>query len=194
MLSVVDQGPDVCCWPSVHHRHKPYMQSLQPLIFPAGATHHASFLASVVMQVHRCPELLLALVLREQVAQYAGYLVELAMQDYGMLTYCYSMVAAGAVLAANRALGRSPAFPRALLRHAGYTEAAATPCAVALAELHRRAPGASLRTVFKKYSHASYGKVRGSLQNPEDHAGLLMFIVSRRGLWQAEPAVATVCS
>ena len=47
---------------------------------------------------------------------------------------------------------RSEAFPYALQRHSGYTEAAVRECAVALANLHRKAPNNSLTAVFKKYS------------------------------------------
>jgi cyclin B len=95
-----------------------------------------------------------------QVAHYAGYLVELAMLDYSMLKYCYSMVAAAAVLAANKGLGAAPAFPHALLRHSGYTEATLLPAAITLAGLHAKAPEASLKTVYKKHSHTSHGKAR----------------------------------
>jgi hypothetical protein len=75
-----------------------------------------------------------------QVAAYATYLVELAMLDYGMLKYSYSMLAAAAVFTANKALARSPEFPHSLKRHAGFTEDGVLPCAIALGELHRSAP------------------------------------------------------
>ena len=104
--------------------------------------------------------------LHAQVAFYAGYLVELAMLDYSMLKYCYSMIAAAAVLAANRALNRAPAFPHALLRHSGYTEAAVLPAAITLAGLHSKAAEASLKTVYKKYGHSSHGKARGGWSLP----------------------------
>jgi hypothetical protein len=40
------------------------------------------------------------------VVHYASYLVELALPDYSMLKYPYSMLAASSVYAANLALGR----------------------------------------------------------------------------------------
>ncbi|CAL8460573.1 g102 [Coccomyxa elongata] len=93
------------------------------------------------------------------VVAYATYLVELAMLDYSMLKYSYSMLAAAAVFTANKALSRSPHLSHSLKRHAGFTEDGLLPCAVALADLHRSAPAASLRTVYKKYSHTQYGRV-----------------------------------
>lgn len=75
-----------------------------------------------------------------QVVAYATYLVELAMLDYAMLKYSYSMLAAAAVFTANKALSRSPHLSHSLKRHAGFTEDGLLPCAVALAELHRSAP------------------------------------------------------
>lgn len=41
-----------------------------------------------------------------EVTNYASYLVELSLPDYGMLKYPYSMISAAAVYAANTALGR----------------------------------------------------------------------------------------
>lgn len=120
-----------------------------------------------------------------EVLNYASYLVELALPDYGMLKYPYSMLAAAAVYAANLTLGRwvhicafgrgprallsfpaccvcpipppvptpatPPPWPRrtpysnTLQRHAGYSEEAIRDCAVALANLHRKAPNNSLQ-------------------------------------------------
>lgn len=54
---------------------------------------------------------------------YAAYLVELALPDYGMLKYSYSMLAAAAVFCAGRALGASPPWSHALQRHTGFSEA-----------------------------------------------------------------------
>ena len=60
---------------------------------------------------------------RRQVHAYAAYLVELALPDYGMLKYSYSMLAAAAVFCAARALGASQPWSHALQRHTGFSEA-----------------------------------------------------------------------
>ena len=73
-----------------------------------------------------------------QAQAYATYLVELAMLDYSMLCYTYSMVAAGAVVAANRLLGRADDCPHALQKHCGYTRDELLPCARDLAQLHSK--------------------------------------------------------
>ena len=73
-----------------------------------------------------------------QAQAYATYLVELAMLDYSMLCYTYSMVAAGAVVAANRLLGREDDCPAALQKHCGYARDELLPCARDLAQLHSK--------------------------------------------------------
>ncbi len=84
-----------------------------------------------------------------QVVAYSTYLVELAMLDYAMLKYSYSMLAAAAVFTANKALSRSPHMSHSLKRHAGFTEEGILPCAVALADLHRGAPAGNLLMAHK---------------------------------------------
>ena len=73
-----------------------------------------------------------------QAAAYATYLVELAMLDYSMLGHTYSMVAAGAVVCANRLLGREDDCPHALQKHCGYNADQLLPCARELAHLHSK--------------------------------------------------------
>ena len=74
----------------------------------------------------------------QQGQAYATYLVELAMLDYSMLGHTYSMVAAAAVICANRLLGREDDCPCALQKHCGYTRDQLLPCARDLALLHSR--------------------------------------------------------
>ena len=73
-----------------------------------------------------------------QAQAYATYLVELAMLDYSMLGHTYSMVAAAAVVCANRLLGREDDCPHALQKHCGYTREELLPCARDLAQLHSK--------------------------------------------------------
>lgn len=81
-----------------------------------------------------------------QVVAYSTYLIELAMLDYSMLKYSYSMLAAASVFTANTALARSPEFPHSLKRHAGFTEEGVLPCAIALGELFRSAPSGGYKS------------------------------------------------
>lgn len=90
---------------------------------------------------------------------YAAYLVELALPDYGMLKYSYSMLAAAAVFCAAVATGRKQPWGRALQRHSGFSEALMRPCAAALAALHTKAPAATLVAVYKKYCAAKFHAV-----------------------------------
>jgi hypothetical protein len=91
-----------------------------------------------------------------QVQAYASYLVELALPDYAMLKYSYSMLAAAAVFCASRTLGRRQAWGHALQRHTGFSEALVRPCAAALAALHAKAAGATLVAVYKKYCTSKF--------------------------------------
>jgi G2/mitotic-specific cyclin-B, other len=87
---------------------------------------------------------------------YANYLVELALPEYSVLKYPYSMIAAAAVQVAGTAFGRADPFPYAAQRHSGYTEGAIAECAKWMAGLARKASGASLTAVYKKYSSDKY--------------------------------------
>ncbi|KAK9843225.1 hypothetical protein WJX74_008887 [Apatococcus lobatus] len=98
--------------------------------------------------------------------QYATYLTELAMLDYGMLQCPYSLVSAAAVYVAWQTLGRTTRFPRALHRHAGYPEAQVKECASKLVVLQRKANATSLVAVFKKHSHIRYGNVARVVEVP----------------------------
>ncbi|KAK9832854.1 hypothetical protein WJX81_008037 [Elliptochloris bilobata] len=94
-----------------------------------------------------------------EVQAYAAYLVELALPDYSMLKYSYSMLAAAAVFCAGRALGLSQPWSHALQRHTGFSEALVRPCAAALAALHGKAPSATLVAVYKKYCATKFHAV-----------------------------------
>lgn len=86
-------------------------------------------------------------------ANYAQYLVELALPEYGALKYSASLLAAAAVYATNAATNRPSLFPHALAKHSSYGEEHVRACAMDLARLHRKAPNASLHAVHKKWSH-----------------------------------------
>ena len=83
-----------------------------------------------------------------------------------MLKYSYSLIAAGAVFVACKAFGQATAYPYALQRHSGFSEAAVRPCACALTKMHEKAGTASLVAVYKKYSNAKFGEVARSVACP----------------------------
>ena len=95
-------------------------------------------------------------------AAFAHYNLELALPEYGMLKYKGSLLAAAALYNAIRAQkATSPGgyWTHALARHSRYTEPELLPAAHALARLHRKAGGASLTAVHKKYSNAKFHEV-----------------------------------
>ena len=110
-----------------------------------------------------------------EVVAYATYLMELALPDYGMLRFPYSKIAAAAVAAACQIHGVNP-MPRALLKHAGYSEASLRECVVELDVLYRKAPNASLTAVYKKYSSEKNHNVanRGSPCSDGDAQAMMM--------------------
>jgi G2/mitotic-specific cyclin-B, other len=94
-----------------------------------------------------------------QVEWLSHYLAELALVDYSMLKYSYSLTSAAAIYVAMKTLNRIEPYPKALARHSHYSEEAVKPCAVALVELMVKAPTATLLAVHKKYSNQKYGEV-----------------------------------
>ena len=97
-------------------------------------------------------------------AHLAQYYVELALPEYGCLRYKGSELAAAAMYCAIRSVrgaapGTAECWTFALERHSRYSEEALLPCAHALARLQRKASGASLTAVFKKYSNAKFHEV-----------------------------------
>ena len=86
----------------------------------------------------------------------ASYLVELTLQEYDMLKYLPSTIAASAVFLALKTLGKEP-WTSDLAQHAGYSEAALMPCVREINRLHKAAGGAKLQAVRKKYSQEKHG-------------------------------------
>jgi G2/mitotic-specific cyclin-B, other len=101
-----------------------------------------------------------------KLCNYATYLVELALVEYGMLKYSYSLIAASAVFVACKAVGKVPAYSYPLQKHSGFSEAAVRPCACAMTRLHEKAGIASLVAVYKKYSNTKFNEVAKSVEVP----------------------------
>ena len=89
----------------------------------------------------------------------ASYLVELTLQEYDMLKYLPSTIAASAVFLALKTLGKEP-WTSDLAQHAGYSEAALMPCVREINRLHKAAGGAKLQAVRKKSRRRSTAPFR----------------------------------
>jgi len=90
----------------------------------------------------------------------ANYLVELTLQDYKMLKYLPSTIAAAATYLALKTMGQQPWTPE-LLQHACYAEAAILPCVRDMNTLHKNAATNNLQAVRKKYAQEKHGSVSG---------------------------------
>ena len=87
----------------------------------------------------------------------ASYVAERMLQEYAMLKYLPSMVAACAVYIARKNLGRN-AWSPTLLHYAQYTEASLRVCLEEMSTIIHSTKG-SLQAVKKKYSSEKYGQV-----------------------------------
>lgn len=89
----------------------------------------------------------------------ASYVAELALVDYSMLNYSYSVISAAAIHVALVASGKEDVYPRALAKHSGYSLEDVLPCAKGLVQLMKGASHSNLNAVFKKYSHLKFMEV-----------------------------------
>jgi cyclin B len=87
----------------------------------------------------------------------ASYVAERMLQEYDMLKYLPSMVAACAVYVARKNLGRN-AWSPTLLHYANYSEGSLRACLEDMQRLIHSTKG-SLAAVKKKYSSEKYGQV-----------------------------------
>jgi cyclin B len=87
----------------------------------------------------------------------ASYVAERMLQEYAMLKYLPSMVAACAVYIARKNLGRN-AWSPTLLHYAQYTESSLRACLEEMSSVIHSTKG-SLQAVKKKYSSEKYGQV-----------------------------------
>ena len=101
-----------------------------------------------------------------QMRHYVSYLVELALPEYSMLAHSPSELAAGAVVAARRALGARHDFPLSLEKASCVSRAVAEAAASSLSVLAAAAPAVTLQAVYKKYCGAKFGEVARVVQAP----------------------------
>ena len=90
----------------------------------------------------------------------ASYLVELTLQEYNMLKYLPSTIAAASTYLALKTMGQQSWTPE-LQQHACYTEAAILPCVRDINALHKNASANNLQAVRKKYAQEKHGSVSG---------------------------------
>ena len=89
-----------------------------------------------------------------------NYLVELTLQEYKMLKYLPSTIAAASTYLALKTMGQQAWTPE-LVQHACYTEAAIMPCVRDINALHKNAAANNLQAVRKKYAQEKHGSVSG---------------------------------
>lgn len=90
----------------------------------------------------------------------ANYLVELTLQEYKMLKYLPSTIAAAATYLALKTMGQQP-WTAELAQHSCYTEAALLPAVRDINALHKNAAANNLQAVRKKYAQEKHGSVSG---------------------------------
>jgi hypothetical protein len=87
----------------------------------------------------------------------ARYLCELALQEYHMLEFAQSLVAAAAVKLARRTVKVTPLWNPTLAHYTGYTEASLAVCERALLALQTAAPFAERQNaIFSKYAQTRF--------------------------------------
>ena len=89
--------------------------------------------------------------------QLACYLAERTLQEYGMVKFLPSTVAATAVYIARKSLKRHPWSPT-LVKYTNYDESDMAPCAESMAAFVNNA-NAPQQAVLRKYSSPKFGGV-----------------------------------
>ena len=89
----------------------------------------------------------------------ANYFVELTLQDYKMLKYLPSEIAAAATYLALKTMGQQP-WNQDLAKHA-HPEDKILPCVRDMNTLHKNAAANNLQAVRKKYAQEKHGSVSG---------------------------------
>ncbi|KAD3336227.1 hypothetical protein E3N88_31746 [Mikania micrantha] len=88
------------------------------------------------------------------------FYAELGMMHYGIIRFCPSMVAAGAVYAARATMSKSPVWHETLEMHTGFTEGQVMECARMMVMFHSMAKTDEKRKViYRKYSNVTRGAV-----------------------------------
>ena len=90
----------------------------------------------------------------------ANYLVELTLQEYTMLKYLPSTIAAASTYLSLKTMGQAP-WTSELQSQSCYSESAILPCVRDINALHKNAAANNLQAVRKKYAQEKHGSVSG---------------------------------
>lgn len=93
-----------------------------------------------------------------RLTQMATYFMERTLQEYRMLQFLPSMIAASAVNMAMRSLDHG-SWNATLEYYTGYTEDQLRPCIQTMEGIIAHAPSSSLKAVYKKWSSTKFGAV-----------------------------------
>ena len=96
---------------------------------------------------------------KEKATFFAKYVSELALQEYNMLKYKPSMIAAAAVSLSRRTCHVSPVWHKTLTHYTQYEHDELRQCERSLRDLQRQASGNELRAIYKKYSASAFQRV-----------------------------------
>ena len=96
---------------------------------------------------------------KEKAPYFAKYLSELALQEYNMLKYKPSMVAAASVSLSRRTCNIKPVWHPTLTHYTRYEHVQLRQCERALRRLQRQAGGSELRAIYEKYQSSSVKRV-----------------------------------
>ena len=94
----------------------------------------------------------------KRMVQFACYILDGTLQNYHILEYLPSQLAAASVLIARRCIGRHSWSPT-LLKYAEYSEEDVTPVARSILTMRASGGASELHAVNRKYSSNAYGAV-----------------------------------
>jgi cyclin A len=96
---------------------------------------------------------------KEKAPLFAKYVSELALQEYRMLNFKPSEIAAAAVSLSRRTCHITPVWHPTLAHYTQYEHNSLRQCERELRRLQRRAAGSELRAIYEKYSVGSFKRV-----------------------------------
>lgn len=94
------------------------------------------------------------------------YILELGLLDLRLIRHEPSLLASAALLLANQVAGRSPAWPRALVRISRHCAASLEEVAGELRVLVEGAPSCQMQAARKKYSKDKHNSVATMIPGP----------------------------
>ena len=96
---------------------------------------------------------------KEKAPFFAKYVSELALQEYNMLKYKPSMIAAASVSLSRRTCNITPIWHDTLAHYTQYEHGELRQCERALRRLQRQAGSSELRAIYEKYQGSQFKRV-----------------------------------